>query len=81
MTDTLRLLLLRGCGYDATAMEFVGAGHTPKNTLLRAVRTGVPNAEAFGEYVALRDATGGADIRLAGLLPPAVRAPPSRSRR
>ena len=80
MTDALCLLLLRGCGYDTTATEFVGAGHTPKNTLPRAVRTGVPDAEAR-RRVALRDATGGADIRLAGLLPPAVRAPPSRSRR
>ena len=49
MTDALCLLLLRGCGYDTTATEFVGAGHTPKNTLPRAVRTGVPDAEAVGE--------------------------------
>ncbi|MBI5485766.1 MAG: SAM-dependent methyltransferase [Deltaproteobacteria bacterium] len=68
MTDALRTLLLRGCGYDVTAMEFVASGHTPKNTLLRAIRVGVPDPEAFGEYVALRDALGGADIRLAGLL-------------
>jgi hypothetical protein len=79
MTDALRLLLLRGCGYDATAMEFVASGHTPKNTLLRAVRTGIPDREAFAEYASLRDATGGADIRLAALLPPTVRGRPSRS--
>ncbi|MBI5499237.1 MAG: SAM-dependent methyltransferase [Deltaproteobacteria bacterium] len=69
MTDALRALLLRGCGYDVTAMEFVASGHTPKNTLLRAVRVGVPDPEAFGEYVALRDALGGPDVRLARILP------------
>jgi SAM-dependent methyltransferase len=70
LTDALRALLLRGCGYNVTAMEFVAPGHTPKNTLLRAVRTGAPNGAAFEQYVALRDAVGGADIRLAGILPP-----------
>lgn len=69
LTDALRTLLLRGCGYEVTAMEFVGSSHTPKNTLLRAVRIGLPDPEAFAEYAALRRAVGGVEIRLARRLP------------
>lgn len=41
LTDALRALLLRGQGYRVEVMEFVDSAHTPRNTLLRAVRTGV----------------------------------------
>jgi hypothetical protein len=44
-------------------MEFVPAEHTRKNTLIVALRRGVPGSRAA--YEALRDATGGVDIRLA----------------
>lgn len=74
MTDALRALLLQGCGYRVTAMEFVPSSHTPKNTLLRAVRAGEADLRAFGEYHALRRALGGAHIRLARRLPPPLRA-------
>jgi SAM-dependent methyltransferase len=69
LTDALRTLLLRGCGYEVTPMEFVGASHTPKNTLLRAVRVGTPDPEAFAEYGALRRAVGAPQLRLARGLP------------
>ncbi|MBN1774644.1 MAG: methyltransferase [Deltaproteobacteria bacterium] len=69
LTDALRTLLLRGCGYEVTPMEFVGSSHTPKNTLLRAVRVGIPDPEAFAEYAALRRAVGGPELRLARILP------------
>lgn len=69
LTDALRTLLLRGCGYEVTPMEFVGSEHTPKNTLLRAVRLGTPDPEAFVEYAALRRTLGGPEIRLARILP------------
>jgi hypothetical protein len=68
MTDALRTLLLRGCGYEVTPMEFVPSQHTPKNTLLRAVRRGNYRKEALAQYVALRAATGGAGIKLEELL-------------
>jgi SAM-dependent methyltransferase len=75
MTDALRMLLMRGCGYEVTPMEFVPSEHTPKNTLLRCVRRGPgPHAEAaLDAYVALRSALGGATIRLEELLPAAER--------
>ena len=40
LTDALRASLLRLRGYRVDVMEFVESQHTPRNTLLRAVRTG-----------------------------------------
>ena len=42
LTDALRAATLRLQGYRVDVMEFVESRHTPRNTLLRAVRTGVP---------------------------------------
>lgn len=49
LTDALRAALLRQAGYRTDVMEFVDTRHTPRNLLLRAVRTG---AEATPEEVA-----------------------------
>jgi SAM-dependent methyltransferase len=68
MTDLMRALLLRGHGYQVTPMEFVPSEHTPKNTLLRAVRQETADPEALNQYVELRDAMGGPGIKLEGLL-------------
>jgi SAM-dependent methyltransferase len=43
MTDALRAGLMRGQGYRVDVMEFVESQHTPRNTLIRAVRTGPPS--------------------------------------
>jgi SAM-dependent methyltransferase len=40
LTDALREMLLRLSGYRVDVMQFVESQHTPRNTLLRAVRTG-----------------------------------------
>ncbi len=51
MTDALRASILRILGYRVDVMEFVDSVHTPRNTLLRAVRTGgEPPAEVVTEY-------------------------------
>jgi SAM-dependent methyltransferase len=52
LTDGLRASLLRLAGYRVDVMQFVGSEHTPRNTLLRAVRTGrpVPGSSARREY-------------------------------
>lgn len=42
LTDALRASLLRIAGYRVDVVEFVGSEHTPRNTLLRAVRAGGP---------------------------------------
>lgn len=42
LTDALRAALLRLLGYRVEVVEFVSAEQTPRNVLLRAVRTGAP---------------------------------------
>jgi hypothetical protein len=51
LTDGLRASLLRVEGYRVEVMQFVGSQHTPRNTLLRGVRTGGPHGDnARQEY-------------------------------
>lgn len=45
LTDTMRRDVLRSQGYTAHLEEFVSFEHTPKNILLRAVRTVIPPDE------------------------------------
>jgi SAM-dependent methyltransferase len=40
LTDTLRAALLREHGYDVEVVEFIDSAHTPRNALIRAVRSG-----------------------------------------
>lgn len=42
LTDALRADLLRLHGYRVDVVEFVDSRHTPRNLMLRAVRTGAP---------------------------------------
>ncbi len=54
LTDALRAAILRQVGYRVEVVEFVDSVHTPRNTLLRAVRTGsAPSRQAREEYAAL----------------------------
>jgi SAM-dependent methyltransferase len=41
LTDAFRCELLSACGYDVKAIEFVDPEQTPKNILIKAIRTGV----------------------------------------
>jgi SAM-dependent methyltransferase len=51
LTDSLRALLLRMLGYRVDVVEFVDSRHTPRNAMIRAVRTGrAPAAEVRQEY-------------------------------
>ncbi len=45
LTDALRASLLRVSGYRVDVVQFVESQHTPRNTLLRAVRAGSPRAD------------------------------------
>ena len=58
LTDALRAALLRREGYRVDVVEFVESAHTPRNTLLRAVRTGADGSEAAREYDELLGAWG-----------------------
>jgi hypothetical protein len=42
LTDAMRAAVLRLLGYRVDVMAFVESKHTPRNTLLRAVRTDAP---------------------------------------
>ena len=42
LTDALRASLMRLAGYKVDVVQFVESQHTPRNTLLRATRTGSP---------------------------------------
>jgi SAM-dependent methyltransferase len=42
LTDALRASLMRLAGYRVDVVQFVESQHTPRNTMLRAVRTGSP---------------------------------------
>ena len=44
LTDALRASLMRLQGYRVDVVQFVESKHTPRNTLLRATRTGAPVA-------------------------------------
>ncbi len=70
-TDALRLLLLRQHGYRTTALECVPSEHTPKNTLLRAVRHDSPEERrvAAAEFVMLRNLCGGYALALERQMP------------
>lgn len=73
LTDTLRAALLRRHGYRVEVVEFVASEHTPRNLLLRGVRTGAPaQVPEYDRLVADWSVT----PRLATLLdakPPALR--------
>lgn len=59
LTDALRASLLREHGYRVDVVEFVASEHTPRNTLLRAIRTGAPaDAALTREYAELVAAWG-----------------------
>ena len=54
LTDTFRSLILRIMGYRVDVVDFVAAEHTPKNLMIRAVKTSEQiNAKAAQEYVEL----------------------------
>lgn len=51
LTDALRAGLLRSLGYRVDVVEFIESAHTPRNSLIRAVRTG--RAGSRSDYDAL----------------------------
>ena len=61
MTDAVRGNLLTSCGYKTQLLEFVDLSHTPKNILIRAVRTVIPKsvqAKALREVEELKEEFG-----------------------
>ena len=75
LTDALRASLLRREGYRVDVVEFVESAHTPRNTLLRATRTG--RSGETTDYDDLVDAWG-VNPRLGQLLGELRAEPPDR---
>jgi SAM-dependent methyltransferase len=67
ITDTMRMLLVRGAGYEVTTTEFVPSQHSPKNRLLTAARRGNFHTESQKEYAALKASLGDTGIFLESL--------------
>ena len=51
MTDAIRANLLEACGYRTQLLEFIELEHTPKNILIRAVRTNRKGSPALMDEV------------------------------
>jgi SAM-dependent methyltransferase len=68
LTDAMRASLLRLVGYRVDVIDFVDSRHTPRNTLLRAVRTGAAPPETARRELDEVTGTWGIRPRLAELL-------------
>ena len=78
LTDAWRALVLRLLGYRVEVLEFVDSRHTPRNVLLRAVRTGAPAPAAAWEEHALLAREWGCVPYLADVLAPELEAADAR---
>lgn len=54
LTDGLRASYLEGEGYKVSLTEYISPLETPKNIMIRAIRTGKKNDRAMGEYEELK---------------------------
>ena len=68
LTDAVRASALRLAGYRVEVVDFVDSRHTPRNTLLRAVRTGAPPTPQAREELAEVTRTWGVRPRITELL-------------
>jgi len=64
----LRATVLRMAGYRVDVIDFVDSKHTPRNTLLRAVRTGASGSPELKDELDDLTTTWGVQPRLAELV-------------
>ena len=55
VTDAMRGLALQTKGYNVNIMEFTPIENTPKNVLIKAIKTGVKNTDAIKSYNQLKE--------------------------
>jgi SAM-dependent methyltransferase len=53
LTDGMRSLMLEAQGYDVSVVEYISPLETPKNLMIRAIKTGEENSAAMDEYINL----------------------------
>lgn len=51
ITDSIRANVLEILGYSTQLLEFIDMEHTPKNILIRAIKTNNSNKEAIAQYL------------------------------
>ncbi|SCG83161.1 hypothetical protein DW1_1591 [Proteiniborus sp. DW1] len=51
VTDSIRANILEILGYSTQLLEFIDMEHTPKNILIRAIKTPHPNKDAISQYL------------------------------
>ncbi|KAJ49783.1 SAM-dependent methyltransferase [Clostridium tetanomorphum] len=53
LTDGMRSLMLEAKGYDVSVVEYISPLETPKNLMIRAIKTGDDSSKAMDEYMSL----------------------------
>ncbi len=53
LTDGMRSLMLEAKGYQVSVVEYISPLETPKNTMIRAIKTSTENDKAMDEYMSL----------------------------
>jgi hypothetical protein len=53
LTDGMRSLMLEAKGYEVSVVEYISPLETPKNTMIRAIKTAQENDKAMDEYISL----------------------------
>lgn len=51
LTDSMRALMLEAKGYDVSVVEYISPLETPKNLMIRAIRSKNGNSKAMDEYM------------------------------
>ncbi|KNF09972.1 methyltransferase domain [Gottschalkia purinilytica] len=64
ITDSLRANLLEILGYSTQLLEFIDVEHTPKNILIRSIKSGKIDKSCIDEYKSFKEAWGIKDIYL-----------------
>jgi trans-aconitate methyltransferase len=53
LTDGMRTMLLEAKGYEVSVVEYISPLETPKNLMIRAIKTGDENSDAMDNYISL----------------------------
>ena len=53
LTDSIRCQGLKACGYEVTCLEFIDPEETPKNVMIKAIKSTGKSTEKMDEYISL----------------------------
>lgn len=58
LTDGVRGIILESMGYEVSIVEYISPLDTPKNLMIRAIKQGSRNRQAYDRYLELKEALG-----------------------